>query len=217
MRPAILAAVILLAAAGAARAQVCTTSTTVVSRGPDVVSSNTSTRCEAGAPAAAAAEPAPAPPACTQTTTVVRRLDVVVSSNTSMKCEEPGGGGGGGIGVPKAVFAAPGGAASFLGKVLGGGPGDELTPANARGDWHVLDAQARRVCMLYLTGQADPAGLQLRKRDCSGALETATAWAVDGEAVVFRAKGGAEVVRFTGTREHMEGTASDGKHVVLGR
>src|SRR6185295_14333340 len=83
-----------------ATAQVCTTSTTVVSRGPDVVSSTSATRCEPEAAPAAA----PAPQACTQTTTVVRRLDVVVSSNTSIKCDSDGSGAGVNA---KAVFAAP--------------------------------------------------------------------------------------------------------------
>ena len=52
-----LATVILTAAvfgAGAASAQVCTTTTTVVSRDGDLVSSTTATRCEATAAPAAA-------------------------------------------------------------------------------------------------------------------------------------------------------------------
>lgn len=213
---AILAGAVLLAAAGEASAQVCTTSTTVVSNGPQVVSSTTTTRCEA-APAPPAPEAGPAP--CTQTTTVVRRLDVVVSSSTQIKCEEPGssGDGGGGVAVPKAVFAAPGGAANLLGKVLGGGPGDELTAASARGDWHVLDARARQVCQLFLMISGAAQGLGLRKRDCTGALATAVSWAFDGGAVVFRTRTGAEVIRFTGTRERMGGVTSDGMTIVLGR
>ncbi len=211
---AIVAGAILVLAAGGASAQVCTTSTTVVSRGPDVISSTTSTRCEAAAQPAAAA-PEPALP-CTQTTTVVRRLDVVVSSSTQIKCEEPGASSGG-ITVPKGVLAAPASAASLFDKMLGSGPGETLTTSTARGDWHVLDPRARAICQLLLTSASSAQGFGLRKTNCGGAVANAVSWAIDGGAVVFRARDGAELVRLTGTRERMSGKSADGKTIELGR
>ena len=173
-----------------------------------------------GAAAAQAPEtpsaPAAAPvPTCTTTTTVVKRGDVVLSTTSSTKCEDEGASGGAGA-AARAVFGAPASGLATLGKVMALG-GVRATASNVRGDWHVLDPSADRVCHLFLTSQPAAAGFRVRRTACAGEFERAEAWTFDDGGVQIHAKGGDPVFRVTGSREHLEGAANDGKLVVLER
>jgi len=171
-----------------------------------------------GAAAQTPAAPASAvAPVCTTTTIVVRRGDQVLSTTSNTKCEEPAAAAGGGGVSARAVFAAPAGALDILGKSISPGGGEAPTARNVRGDWRVLDSRAQRVCHLFLTSQADPAGFHVRRTDCEGLLERAQAWTFDDGAVLLHAPGGDLVVRLGGDRDHLGGVASDGQRVALER
>ncbi len=164
-------------------------------------------------PSAVGAAPAPEK-LCTTTTTVVRRGDVVVSTTSNIKCEDESAPGGG---AAKAVFGAPAGALSTLGKAVVFGGGERATASNVRGDWKVMDSRADRVCHLFLTSQPDPAGFRVRRTDCRGDLSRLQAWTFDDGGVALHAVGGDVVVRLAGSREQLDGRTAAGDPVRLQR
>jgi len=195
-------------AAGPAPAKLCTTATTVVRRGDVVVGDNTSTRCED--------DTASAPTdVCTTSITIVRRGGVVVSSTGATKCEDETAAGGGV--TAKAVFGAPAGALSAVGKGFLAGGGDRATASNVRGDWKVMDSRADRVCHLFLTSQPDSAGFRVRRTDCKGLFAQVQAWTFEGEGVALHEAGGGVVITLTGSRAQLQGRTTAGKPVLIAR
>ena len=170
----------------------------------------------ADAPTGAA--PAAEPPICTTTTTVVKRGDVVLSSNTTTRCEDadhPGGGihPGAVLAAPEKMIAAP--ALAVDGLFQGGG--DSLSPRNTAGDWRVVNSRTGDVCHLTLSVRTNATGHVVRAEGCRDELAHVGAWTYrDGGAELLQADGQV-IVRLTGTRDQIKGTAADGAAITLQR
>ncbi len=192
---------LLLVSAGQASAQeatpaplpsdrICTVTTTVVRRGDAILSSNTTTRCEAGPTPSKAAEP----------------------GGESAGAGASPGGGGFHPPNPVAILGGvhPGDAVKSITS------NRKLKPRDLWGNWTV-EKGSRRVCRVSLWAKGVGEVRPFQTTGCEGLVTQATLWMMADDGVTLRDPKGVVIVELNGSADRLTGKTAAGESVALTR